>query len=184
MSEDFAAIRKQLGNVPWLTKKGLDWTKFPIDGVLRQIVQGSEKEVDAGLRALRSRHRRGRVEAGIFLLGLLAFSGDDWKQRERIVQALARSWQATLVSLHACAISSLMPSGLLPSENTDNGSAPRLHLGERQSRATFDQGALPHPHRGVAFGYCNAKLVSRRAIIVFPRKAYNEHGEISWQRGA
>lgn len=90
MGEDFAAIRRQLGNVPWLTEKGLDFAKFPIDGVLRQVVQGSEEKVRAGLRVLQSMHQEGRVEAGIFLLGLLAFSGDDWNGRERIVRALER----------------------------------------------------------------------------------------------
>lgn len=88
MGEDFAAIRRQLGNVPWLTKNGLDLARFPIGGVLRQVVHGSEEEVRAGLRVLQAMQQRGRVEAGIFLLGLLSSSEDDWKRREGIVRAL------------------------------------------------------------------------------------------------
>lgn len=88
MGKEFDEFRRIVGRVPWLTSKGLDLTKFPIDSVLKQAVAGSEKEFCGALSILQTMHRAGRCEAGVFLLGLLAHSGDDWKRRTEIVEQL------------------------------------------------------------------------------------------------
>ncbi len=76
------------GSVPWITKDGLDPGKLPIDGVLRQATQQDERTFRSGVNILRSMHDYGREEAGIFLLGLLVASDDDWERRIVIVEAL------------------------------------------------------------------------------------------------
>lgn len=87
-----AELRFKQGNpfkgVPWITKDGcFDITKFPIDGVLRQALQGDQKFHQA-LHLLQTMHLHGREEAGIFLLGLLANCGDDWERRSATVESL------------------------------------------------------------------------------------------------
>jgi len=61
---------------------------LPLDVLARQAVGDDPKLVDAGIGVLEILHRHGRAEAGVFLVGLLACSGDDWKRRERVVRAL------------------------------------------------------------------------------------------------
>lgn len=87
MSKELEEFRRSVGRVPWLTSKGLDLTKFPIDSILKQAV-ASQEESKGAFSILHAMHRAGRREAGVFLLGLLAHSGDDWKRREEIVECL------------------------------------------------------------------------------------------------
>lgn len=90
MANDFDDVRKIVGKVPWITSEGfLDVMKFPIDGLLRQAVSGSEEDFHTAVTMLMSMLSHGRKEAGVFLLGLLASSGDDWARRTQIVEALA-----------------------------------------------------------------------------------------------
>ena len=89
MPDDIDEFRKLVGDVPWLTSEGyLDLTKFPIDSVLRQALAESERDFFNAVMTLRSMLSNGRQEAGVFLLGLLADSGDDWARRTLIVDAL------------------------------------------------------------------------------------------------
>lgn len=88
MVKEFDELRRMVGRVPWLTSKGLDLTKFPLDGVLKQAVRESEEEFRGALGVLQAMHHAGRQEAGIFLLGLPAHSGDDWNRRTKIVERL------------------------------------------------------------------------------------------------
>ena len=78
----------ELGKVHWLSPKGIDCAKVHIDTVIKQAMAGSEGEFSGALEVLQVMHRTGRSEAGIFLLGLLAHSGDDWKRRTEIVERL------------------------------------------------------------------------------------------------
>jgi hypothetical protein len=75
--------------VPWITKDGyLDMTKFPIDTILSQALSDSRDEFANACRILSSMVSAGRVEAGIFLCGLLGHCGDDLSRKENIVEAL------------------------------------------------------------------------------------------------
>jgi hypothetical protein len=75
--------------VPWITEDGyLDLTRVPLDGILKQAVSPDLHEAAKAWYTLRSIHERGRVEAGVFLLGLLVNTLDDWERRTRIVEAL------------------------------------------------------------------------------------------------
>jgi hypothetical protein len=67
-----------LRHVPWITAEGgFDPAKFPIDSTLRQCVSSDVQEFRAGCRLLSTMVAHKRVEAGVFLLGLLRyFEGD------------------------------------------------------------------------------------------------------------
>jgi hypothetical protein len=76
-------------NMPWITKNGyLDWTKFPIDSVLKQAISLTEQDFQSACRILTSMYSAGRFEAGIFLFGLLIHNSDDIARKESIVEAL------------------------------------------------------------------------------------------------
>ena len=81
--------KKLLGNVPWITKEGyFDPAKFPIDSVLKQALSDDDQEFRSGLNMLGSMYGHGRMEAGVFLLGLLVNCDDNWEKRIRIVEAM------------------------------------------------------------------------------------------------
>jgi len=78
-------IKKQLGNVPWITKEGfLDPAQFPIDSVLKQALSDDDRQLRSGLNMLSSMYGHGRTEAGVFLLGLLVNCDDNWEKRIKI----------------------------------------------------------------------------------------------------
>jgi len=82
-------IKKQLRNVPWMTKEGFfDSTKFPIDNVLKHALSDDDRVFRSGLRTLRLMFHQGRIEAGVFLLGLLVNCEDNWEKRIKIVEAM------------------------------------------------------------------------------------------------
>ena len=74
--------------VPWLTEQGLDFSRFPIDSVLRQALSPNEEEFRTGCCLLRSMSYGGRVEAGVFLLGLLRHYPEDYGRLTLIAEAL------------------------------------------------------------------------------------------------
>ena len=78
----------ELGKVSWRSSAGIDFTKVHLDTIVKQAVSGNEGAFSRALEILQGMHRAGRSEAGIFLLGLLAHSGDDWKRRTQIVERM------------------------------------------------------------------------------------------------
>ncbi len=82
-------IKKQLGNVPWITKDGnFDLTRFPIDNVLKQALSEDDQEFRTGLNLLSSMCDFGRTEAGVFLMGVLLNCDDNWEKRITIVESM------------------------------------------------------------------------------------------------
>jgi hypothetical protein len=82
-------LKKLLGNVPWITKDGnLDPTRFPIDSVLKQALSDDDEQFRSGLNMLSCMVGYGRMEAGVFLLGVLMNCEDHWEKRIRIVEAM------------------------------------------------------------------------------------------------
>ena len=76
-------------NEPWMTKEGFfDSTKFPIDNVLKHALSDDDRVFRSGLRTLRLMFHQGRIEAGIFLLGILVNCEDNWEKRIKIVEAM------------------------------------------------------------------------------------------------
>ena len=65
-------------NVPWLTEEGLDLSRVPIDSVLRQALSPDEEQFRTGCTLLGSMSHGGRIEAGVFLLGLLRQYPDNY----------------------------------------------------------------------------------------------------------
>ena len=63
---------------PWMTEDGyLDFTKLPLDGILRQTLNPDPDQLDSACRTLGIMLRHGREEAGVYLVGLfLHFRGD------------------------------------------------------------------------------------------------------------
>ncbi len=72
-----------------LTNGRIKLTSLPLDGTLKQALEGGEHSLWDAVSFLQLVHRAGRPEAGVFLMGLLAYSGNDWKQREMIVDKLS-----------------------------------------------------------------------------------------------
>ncbi len=76
-------------NEPWITKEGFfDSTKFPIDNVLKHALSDDDRVFRSGLRILRLMSHEGRIEAGVFLLGLLVHCDDNWEKRIKILEAM------------------------------------------------------------------------------------------------
>ena len=84
--------RKRLPNlagVPWITARGtLDPAKFPIEAPIRQCLDPASEEFRHGCRFLGSMASQGRVDAGIFLLGLLLYYQDDLAVVTTVVEGL------------------------------------------------------------------------------------------------
>lgn len=81
-------ILKRL-KVPWITKDGdLDLSKFPIDSTLKQSISTDEETFRSACRTLVSMYTAGRMEAAVFLYGLLIFYRNNRTRKESIVEAL------------------------------------------------------------------------------------------------
>ena len=77
-----------VAEVPWLTERGLDLSRLPIDSILRQALSPNEEEFRTGCTLLGSMSHAGRVEAGVFLLGLLRQYREDYGRLTLIAEAL------------------------------------------------------------------------------------------------
>ncbi len=78
-----------ISGVPWLTAGGdLDLSRVPIDSVLKQAISPDDARFLTGCNLLQSMCRLGRVEAGVFLLGLLQHHPDNWQRLTAIAEAL------------------------------------------------------------------------------------------------
>jgi hypothetical protein len=78
-----------LPNVPWVTASGtLDPAKFPIEVPIRQCLNPGSEEFRHGCRFLGSMASHGRLDAGIFLLGLLRYHEDDVAVITTVVESL------------------------------------------------------------------------------------------------
>ncbi len=78
-----------LENVPWITADGFfDPAKFPIEVPIRQCLDPSSREFRDGCSFLGNMASRGRVDAGIFLLGLLRYYEEDLAVATTIVECL------------------------------------------------------------------------------------------------
>jgi hypothetical protein len=75
---------------PWLTKDGIDMSIFPIDSVLKQALSPDAEKFRSGCALLNSMCGVGRIEAGVFLLGLLKHYSDDFARLAVIADSLAR----------------------------------------------------------------------------------------------
>ena len=73
----------------WLNECGqLLPEKLPLDSTLARAISGDKRECREAVRLLGVMQQSGRVEAGIYLMGLLASAPDDWEWRTAIVEAL------------------------------------------------------------------------------------------------
>ena len=88
-------------NPPWLTERGIDLSIIPIDNVLKQAISDNDEEFRSGCSLLASMCGHGRVEAGIFLLGLLQRHPDNIARLILIVDALAAFPSAATVEAFA-----------------------------------------------------------------------------------
>lgn len=77
-----------VSGVPYLTEQGLDLSRFPIDSVLRQALSPDEEQFRSGCNLLMSMCHAGRVEAGVFLLGLLRQYPENYARLALIAEAL------------------------------------------------------------------------------------------------
>lgn len=81
---------KHQGNqAPWLTERGIDLSRFPIDSVLLQALSPDDAKFRSGCSLLGSMSHAGRIEAGIFLLGLLQHYRQDYARLTVLAEVLA-----------------------------------------------------------------------------------------------
>ncbi len=73
----------------WTTPEGyLDLNKFPIEPGLRQSLDQDPNLFRSGVMLLQSMARNGRIEAGIYLLGLMDYYADDLERLRVVVEGL------------------------------------------------------------------------------------------------
>lgn len=73
----------------WITEQGyLDLTQFPIDSVLGQSLAENEQDFRTGCTLLGSMVYYGRIEAGVYLLGLLRYWQADLSRLALVVDNL------------------------------------------------------------------------------------------------
>lgn len=72
----------------WLNEDGLDLSRVPIDSILRQALSANEDLFLDGCKLLNSLCHVGRIEAGVFLLGLLRQNSDNYARLTAIAEAL------------------------------------------------------------------------------------------------
>ena len=73
----------------WTTPEGfLDLNKFPIEVGLRQSLDEDPNLFRAGVMLLQSMIDRGRVEAGVYLVGLMGYHADDLERLKTVMEAL------------------------------------------------------------------------------------------------
>jgi hypothetical protein len=73
----------------WLNERGeILIEKLPLDSTLVRAIGGDPRECREAVHLLGVMQQAGRVEAGIYLMGLLAGARDDWEWRTAIVEAL------------------------------------------------------------------------------------------------
>ena len=74
---------------PWMNERGeVLPEKLPLDSTLARAIADDQRECREAVHLLGMMQHRGRVEAGIYLMGLLAGARDDWEWRTAIVEAL------------------------------------------------------------------------------------------------
>ena len=73
----------------WIAPSGIDLSLYPIDGVLRQALSSNDDEFRSGCTLLKSMCGTGRLEAGVFLLGLLSRNAANYSRLTQIADALA-----------------------------------------------------------------------------------------------
>lgn len=76
-------------NAPWITKDGyLDFSKFPIDSILKQSLSKDDGAFRSACQILASMYSAGKIEAAVFLYGLLILHQNDRKRKEPVINAL------------------------------------------------------------------------------------------------
>lgn len=79
---------KKLG-FPWMTKDGyLDLTKLPIDVIEAQAVSDDGEKFRSACRILGLMASAGRIEAEVFLYGLLSYFAGDTARKQSVIEAL------------------------------------------------------------------------------------------------
>ena len=73
---------------PWFTAHGIDLQLYPIDGVLRQALSSDDREFQSACSILKSMCSGGRIEAGIFLIGLQRRHSENYGRLTTIADAL------------------------------------------------------------------------------------------------
>ena len=75
---------------PWFTAEDIDLTLYPIDSVLRQALSAKDQDFRSGCSILKSMCGSGRVDAGVFLLGLQKHYPENYERLTLIADALER----------------------------------------------------------------------------------------------
>lgn len=83
-----------LPNLPWLTEEGINFSKVPLDLVARQALAPTIEEVRGACGVLAQIACVGRLDADVYLIGLLRYYQDHPERRRAVVNALGLSTSA------------------------------------------------------------------------------------------
>jgi len=85
---DFKKIRKEL-NVPWINENGeFDYSKYPIDHPVKDAFSIVEQTFINACRILGNMAHENRMDAGIFLIGLIVYYKHDIERVEILLESL------------------------------------------------------------------------------------------------
>lgn len=80
---------RKAGLPRWITAEGtIDLTEFPIDGILKQAIDPQFEQFRSACVPLGSMAHTGRLEAGLYLIGLLNYYPSDLRRLEVIAEQL------------------------------------------------------------------------------------------------
>ena len=103
-------------DVPWITKDGyLDFSKFPIDCVLKQALSSEDGEFMGACSVLGSMYRAGRSEAAVYLYGLIVQNHSNMSRKEIIMKHIG------VVETRECANILFQELNDIKSNNTTRG---------------------------------------------------------------
>jgi hypothetical protein len=72
----------------WITPDGINLAEMPVDFILRQTLNSDFERFRSGCTMLGSMARTGRLEAGVYLIGLLGYYASDLRRLEVIADQL------------------------------------------------------------------------------------------------
>jgi hypothetical protein len=82
--------KRNIGFPRWITAEGtIDLAELPIDGILKQAIDPEFERFHSACRLLGSMAGAGRLEAGLYLIGLLGCYASDLQRLEVIAGQLA-----------------------------------------------------------------------------------------------
>ncbi len=80
---------KKEHNVPWISENGeFDYTKYPIDHPIKDAFSFVEQKFISACKVLGHMAQENRIDAGIFLIGLIVYYKEDFERRNILLESI------------------------------------------------------------------------------------------------